>query len=192
MRQGGWSARARRRTARRFHARCAGRPVTCSARSGRGAYQHRGSAAAGRRLRSAITADRTRARVAAPPLLLPSDGESGSAVSPAAVQLRGSRPDRVPPVGLDPVRPALGDPSDGATTSQATPIEGQQPVQVITAAGLIAGPQQPPVREPPDQAADRLLVVENPVHGRDLLTGQQDPDPRDRVFLDVSIPRDGS
>ena len=94
------------------------------------------------------------------------------------------QPPRVPLVRLDLVRAPLRDQRRRHHLARH-PHRGQQPVQVITPRpGLIPGPQHRPVREPAHQPPDRLLLVEDTVRDRALLTRQQRRD-HDRVLRGV-------
>jgi hypothetical protein len=58
---------------------------------------------------------------------------------------------------------------------------------ITTRPSLITRRQPPPIREPPDQPPDRLLILEDPVHNRHLLPRTQHP--TTIVFIETSIPR---
>jgi hypothetical protein len=66
----------------------------------------------------------------------------------------------------------------------------QQPGQLEAGrAGLVAGSQPGPIREPRHEPANRRRIVGDPLDVGDLLVRVQDPD-RDRVFVDVQAEMD--
>ena len=83
--------------------------------------------------------------------------------------------DRVAAVGLDPVRGALRDQRRRDHLARHS-HRGDQPVQLVARRPrLVADRQQPAVAELTDQPADRLLVVRDPVDGRDLPARPEHP-----------------
>ncbi len=83
------------------------------------------------------------------------------------------QPYRVPLIGLDLLRGALGDQGRGDHIAGHS-HRGQQPVQLVAARPcLVARRQQPPVGEPADQPPYRLLITGDAVHDRHLLAGAQ-------------------